>query len=58
MTEGREEELAGIPAHGADHVAHRPRLGVGAFEQGEIAVGGRAQQRLEIGAGMVGNAHD
>lgn len=57
MAEGREEELAAILADRADHIAHRAGVRVGAFEQGEITVGGGAQQRLEIGAGMVGNAH-
>lgn len=53
MLEGHEEKNPAVPADGPDDMVRSASRGVGAFEQGGIAVV-RAQQRLEIGAGMVG----
>ena len=57
MAEGREDVVAVVTPHGADDLAGIARPRVEAFHQREIAVRCRAQQCLEIGAGVRGNAH-
>src|SRR3546814_2607863 len=57
MAEGRHHEVAAVAADGADDVPRLAGDGVGAFHQRQIAVRGSTQQRVEVGAGMIGDAH-
>lgn len=55
MTEGREDDVAIVAPDSADHLARFTGLGVEAFRQGKIAIACCAQQRVEVGTGMIGN---
>jgi hypothetical protein len=57
VTEGRDHLVSPIPGDGTDDVAPLAGHGVGAFHQREIAAGGGAQQRVEVDAGVFGNAY-
>src|SRR5579885_2014202 len=57
MAEGRHHKVAVVTPDGAEDVAWFAGYGVRAFDEREIAGGGGAQQRVEVGAGIVRNAH-
>jgi hypothetical protein len=57
MIEGREHEIRTVASDRADDVARLARHGVVAFHECEIAVGRGTQQRLEVRASVIGNAH-
>src|SRR3546814_16245263 len=57
MAEGRHHEVAAVAADGADDVPRLAGDGVGAFHQRQIAARGSTPQRVEVGAGMSGDAH-
>ena len=57
MAEGREQEIRAVAPDRADDVADIAGRGVGAFHEREIAIGRGPEQRLKIGAGVIGNAH-
>ena len=54
MAERRKDVFATVAADGADDVARGAGSHVRAFEQGEVAVLGRAQQRGEIVFSVIG----
>src|SRR5450755_861743 len=57
MSKWREEVVRALTRNGADDISGFASDGVGAFHQREIAVGCSAEQRVEIRADIIGNAH-
>jgi hypothetical protein len=57
MAERREREIRAVAADGADDVARFADDGVGALHEREVAVCRGAEQRREIGACVIGDAH-
>src|SRR5450755_2289351 len=58
MSKWREEVVRALTPDGADDISGFASDGVGAFHQRKIAVGCSAEQRVEILADRVGDAHD
>lgn len=54
VTEGREHEVGAIAPDGADDVAGLAGRDLGASHQCEVAACRGAEQRLEVGAGVIG----
>lgn len=57
MAKWREDIVPAVTADGSDDIALLARQSVGAFHQRQITVAGGAQQRVEVGAGVIGDSH-
>lgn len=58
MPERRHDEVASVTADSAEDVAPFAGGGVEALHEGQIAVACRAQQGVEVCAGVVGDRHE
>ena len=58
MSEWRHDDIATVAADRAEDITPFAGSGIEALHEGQIAVACRAQQGVEIRAGMIGDSHE